>query len=308
MLSEEAKLTLIESIKDGKLTLDQYLFGSQDDHRFRLQYLCTALRSGSTNQPISMSLAGHPERPLSLDELLKICNGDFHVERQSILTLGAELNLLPSDHANRSSCLLRLADALFRRFHKWDQRDDLEEAIWSYEEALSLLPKSHYEYLETLLGLCSSIYHRFYLLRHDDDLKKLLRYLDLEYDELNQKRSLLSPVESQFKKLRPPTLESEGPESDDIIYWLSDALPPTSGGHISNEVFYPASQPTFQTSSQFSPIEAYQPTPTACSKCRTRELRVSKPFPKVQYYVYAHTISAPWCPRGQLIPVSAASA
>lgn len=236
MLSDGAKLAeLVESIKDGKLTLDQYLFGFQDDHRFRLQYLCTAFRSGTLNQlNMSSSLPGHPQRPLSLDELFKLCNGDFQVERQSILSLRAELNLFPSEHASRSSCLLRLADALYRRFYQWDQRDDLEEAIGCYEEALSLLPNSHYQHLETLLGLCASIYQRFYLLGHADDLQKLLRYLDLQYDVLNQQRSL-APVEAQFIKLCRDSFKD--PECEDTMYWPSNLL--------SNQVFYPASQPNY---------------------------------------------------------------
>lgn len=261
MLSDGAKLAeLIESIKDGKLTLDQYLFGFQDDHRFRLQYLCTAFRSGTLNQPTSMSssltcLTGHPERPLSLDELSKLCNGDFQVERQSIRSLRAELNLFPSEHASRSSCLLRLADALYRRFFQWDQRDDLEEAIWSYEEALSLLPNTHYQYLETLLGLCASIYQRFYLLGHADDLQNLLRYLDLQYDVLNQQRSLalLAPVEAQFRKLRrDSSLESKDPESEGIMYWPSNISPLTSGDR--NPVFYPASYLALNLVPSKSPI------------------------------------------------------
>jgi len=182
-----------------------------------LQDLCNALRSGSTDQPMPMSslLTGHPERPLSLDELLGICNGDSYgsTQRQSIVSLRAALSLFPSQHTDRPSCLLRFADALLRRFSQWAQRDDLEEAIWSYQEALSLIPNSHYLYLETLLGLCSSLYQRFYLLGHADDLKHLLRYLELQYDLLNQRRSLLAPVESQLEKiLRDSGSTENGPE------------------------------------------------------------------------------------------------
>ena len=208
MLSEEAKVAgLIDSIKDGRLKLDQYLFGFHDDRHLRLQDLCNMLQSGSTNEPIPMEwfLSAHPERPLSLDELLKIFNGD-HVQgsipRQSITSLRAKLSLLPTRHADRSGFLLRLGDALLRRFSQWAQNDDLEEAIWSYKEALLLIPKSHYYYIESLLGLCSSLYQRYYLLGHADDLKNLLLYLDLQCDVLDQQRSLLAPVEVQ---LCPPS-------------------------------------------------------------------------------------------------------
>ena len=181
MSSEEAKVEgLIESIKDGRLRLDQYLFGLDDDRCLRLKDLHDRLRSGSTNQPIPMDsfLSAHPERPLSLDELSNVFEGDHHerspIHRQSIISLRAKLSLPPTPQADLSSSFLQLADALSRRFSQWAQKDDLEEAIWSYEEALSLIPNSHYHYLEALLGLCSSMYQRYYLLGHANDLKNLL--------------------------------------------------------------------------------------------------------------------------------------
>ena len=207
MSSEEAKVAgHIESLKDGRLRLDQYLFGIQDDRYLRLQDLCGMLRSGST---ISMDsfLSTHPERPLSLDELLNVFEGDRHAHgsthHESITTLRAKLNFLPPRHADRSSSLLPLGDALLRRFSLWAQKDDLEEAIWSYEESLSLIPNSHYHYLEALLGLCSSLYRRYHLLGHADDLKSLLLYLDLQCDVLYRKRSLPAPIEVQLFRPSP---------------------------------------------------------------------------------------------------------
>ena len=113
-------------------------------------------------------LSAHPERPLSLDELSNVFEGDHHehspIHHQSIISLRAKLSLPPTPQADLSSSFLQLADALSRRFLQWAQKDDLEEAIWSYEEALSLIPNSHYHYLEALLGLCSSLYQQYYLL------------------------------------------------------------------------------------------------------------------------------------------------
>ena len=171
------------------------------------------LRSGSTNHPIPMDsfLSIHPERPLSLDELLNHFEGDIHgqgsIHRQSITSLRAKLSLLLTRHVDRSSSLLHLGDALLRRFSQWTQKDDLEEAIWSYKEALSLIPNSHYYYLEALLGLCSSLYQRYYLLGHADDLKNLLSYLDLQCDILNRQRLLLAPAEVQFCSESPSALD-----------------------------------------------------------------------------------------------------
>lgn len=148
-------------------------------------------------------MSTHPERPLSLDELLNKIEGDPHAEgsihRQSIISLRTQLSLLPTRHADQSGSLLRLGDALVRRFSQWDQKDDLEEAIWSYKEALSLIPNSHYYYLEALLGLCSSLYRRYCLLGHSDDLNNLLLYLDMQCDILKRQPSLLSPVEVRLR-------------------------------------------------------------------------------------------------------------
>ena len=220
MSSEKANAPgLIESIKDGQLRLDQYLFGFHDDRYLRLEDLCNMLRSGLTNQPITMDsfLSTHPERPLSLDEILNNFKGDsdVHIQgssmhRQSITKLRAKLSLPPTRHADRSGSLLRLGDALLRRFSQWAQKDDLEESIWSYKEALSLIPNSHYYYLEALLGLCSSLYRRYYLLGHAEDLKSLLLYLDLQCGILRRRRSLPAPVEVQV--CSPSALDTANPQ------------------------------------------------------------------------------------------------
>ena len=207
MSSEEAKVAgLIESLKDGRLRLDQYLFGFRDDRCLRLQDLCDMLRSGSTI-PMDTFLSAHPERPLSLDELINIFEGNPHahgpIHRESITSLRAKLSILPTRHSDRSSSFLRLGDALIRRFSQWAQKDDLEEAIWSYEKALSLIPNSHYHYLEALLGLCSSLYQRYHLMGHADDLNNLLLHLDLQYDVFNRQHSLLAPVEIQLFRPSP---------------------------------------------------------------------------------------------------------
>ena len=193
------------------------------------------LRAGST---ISMDLflSTHPERPLSLDELLDVFEGDHHahgsIHRESIISLRAKLSFLPPRHSDRSSSFLRLGDALIRRFSQWAQKDDLEEAIWSYEESLSLIPNSHYHYLEALLGLCSSLYRRYHLLGHADDLKNLLLNLGLQCDVFNQnrQRSLLAPIEV--------LLFSPSPVLNDSLTVQARAFPFPPGPN--NNVLYPA--------------------------------------------------------------------
>ena len=144
-------------------------------------------------------LEGHPKRLLSLDDLMDIRSSNFQslLEHHYIHRLRSQLNSLPPDDPDKGKWLLRLADALSRRFWQLDQKDDLEEAIWYYEEALSLIPQTHYHFLEAILGFCSCIYRRFQLLGHLDDLKKLLKHLYTE-QSLNLE-FLLAPVKAQLQ-------------------------------------------------------------------------------------------------------------
>ena len=144
-------------------------------------------------------LEGHPKRLLSLGDLMDIRSANFQslLEHRNIHRLRSQLNGLRPDDLDKGTWLLCLADVLSRRFWQLDQKDDLEEAIWYYEEALSLLPQTQFHFLEAILGFCSCVYQRFQLLGHLDDLKKLLEYLHTEQN-LNLE-SLLAPVKVQLQ-------------------------------------------------------------------------------------------------------------
>ena len=158
-------------------------------------------------------LTGHPKRLLSLDDLVDIRLSNFQSlqEHHHIHYLRSQLNALPPDDPDKGTWLLRLADVLSRRFWTLDQKDDLEEAIWYYEEALSLLPQTHYHFLEAILGFCSCVYERFQLLGHLEDLKKLLEHLHIEHN-LNLE-SLLTHVKAQLQP-RPQQLTHKFSDSD----------------------------------------------------------------------------------------------
>ena len=119
------------------------------------------------------------------------------LEHHHIHCLRSQLNALPPDDRDKGTWLLRLADGLSRRFCQSYQKDNLEEAIWYYEQALSLLPQTNYHFLEAILGFCFCVYQRFQLLGHLDDLKKLLKHLHTEQN-LNLE-SLLAPVKAQLR-------------------------------------------------------------------------------------------------------------
>ena len=169
-------------------------------------------------------LKGHPQRLLSLDDFAGIWQGKIKsLPHLRIYRVRSGLNALQPQDPDKGIGLLRLADALSRRFWQLNQRDDVEEAIWYYEEAVSLLPKTHYHFLEAILGLCSSLYQRFRLLGHLDDLKKLLGHLQTEHSL--DLESLLAPVKAQLQA-QPQQLidESSDSDSEDASDFTSEEL------------------------------------------------------------------------------------
>ncbi|KAF8802241.1 hypothetical protein BYT27DRAFT_6773507 [Phlegmacium glaucopus] len=215
---------IIDQINGGQITVEQYLFGSSENRSTILHFLTAELRSvympfrDRSIMPTTGrgTLMGHPKRLLSLDDLMGIQGEKSLLQPRRIDSVGRELNALPPGHPDKGKCLLRLADALSRRFWQLNQRDDLEEAIWYYDEAVSLLPQTHYHFLEAILGLCSSLYHRFQLLGQLDDLEKLL---DSLYVECNLNfESLLSPVKAQLQELPQQLINKL---SDPLGNWMT---------------------------------------------------------------------------------------
>lgn len=209
------ELSIVDQIEGGIITLEQYLFGSIEDHSMLLRNLINQLRSdylpfcdqyAMPAKETPNFLMGHPKRLLSLDDLVDIRRANFQslLEHHHIHHLRSQVYALPPDDPDKGTWLLRLADVLSRRFWQLDQKDDIEEAIWYYEEALSLLPKTHYHFLEAMLGFCSCVYQRFQLLGHLEDLKKLLDHLYIEHNF--NVESLLTPVKAW---LPPPAQPDE---------------------------------------------------------------------------------------------------
>ena len=180
--------SIFRQVMEGQVTIEEYLFGSDGNHSTILRNLINQLRTDympfrdhytMPTRESPLFLTGHPKRPLPLDAFLVIEDNDL------LDTLGfsdkdilrSQLNPLPS---YKGLWLLRHADLLSRRFWRFNQKDDLEEVIWYYQNAVSLFPQTHYHFLEAILGLCSSVYQRFQLLGHLDDLTELLRYLNTE--------------------------------------------------------------------------------------------------------------------------------
>ena len=214
------ELSIIEQIDGGQITLELYLFESSESHSILLRNLINQLRSDYIPfcdkytipaKETPYFLAGHPKRPLSLDDLVDIRLSRFQslLEHHNIHILRGQLNALPPDDPDKGIWLLRLADVLSRRYWRLDQKDDLEEAIWYYQEALSLLPQTHYHFLEAILGFCSCVYQRFQLLGHLDDLKKLFEHLHTEHNL--HLESNLTPVKIQ---LQPRPLQLTDSDAD----------------------------------------------------------------------------------------------
>jgi hypothetical protein len=175
----------------------------------------------ATETPLFLN--GHPKRLLSLDDLVDIRLANFESLRKHhyLPNIRNNYNALPSQHPDKGIWLLRLADALSRKFWQLNLKEDLEEAIWYYQEALSLLPRAHYHFLEAILGFCSSVYQRFQLLGHCDDLKELLIHLHAEH---NLNLESLTPVKAQLQP-QPQKLVQKSSDSklhnDTTTKWLS---------------------------------------------------------------------------------------
>ena len=205
-------------------------------------------------------LEGHPKRLLSLDDLINIRLANFQslLEHHYIHRLRSQLNNLPPDDPDKGTWLLRLADVLSRRFWQLNQKDDLEEAIWYYEEALSLLPQTHYHFLEAILGFCSSVYQRFQLLGHLDDLKKLLKHLHTEHN-LNLD-SLLTPVKAQLQPRPQLTHKLSDSESHNQMTMIEELNVPKASSNLDAETRR-AKETKFQVWKHDSPESAGGPEP-----------------------------------------------
>uniref|UniRef100_A0A8H7XWW5 Uncharacterized protein n=1 Tax=Psilocybe cubensis TaxID=181762 RepID=A0A8H7XWW5_PSICU len=79
------------------------------------------------------------------------------------------------------SLLLKLANSLLNRYLNLHQSDDLDQAIFYYEEAYtSWSPIQSYQQVEALLGLCSSHYWRLLLTHKVDDLIALIKLIEAQ--------------------------------------------------------------------------------------------------------------------------------
>jgi len=173
-------------------TMEDYLFGSSDDRGIFLDELIAKLGS---KQPVKLleELDGHPNRLLLIDEIMV-------QERDDYDFIEGVREGSPRDPELSHFHSQKQAHRVLMRFWRFNEREDLDEAIWLHEKILLLLSTSSYRYLEVLLSLCSALYKRFRLLGQVDDLQTLMNYLEKQrnLDIL----SLLSSAESALNERR----------------------------------------------------------------------------------------------------------
>lgn len=174
----------------------------------RLEEIGNKARSGNievtffpldtTIDPCSFNeLRGHPHRLLSLIEVvhlagLKLSSSDSPVapDTENIEAFRLWLNHPPTEQSGEDQiiCMLRLGEALLRRFSQYHEREDLDEAIFYFQEGLtSTSATSPILHLEACLALCGSLYWRFLLRRNFEDLVELVKALNAQTSHISSK-------------------------------------------------------------------------------------------------------------------------
>jgi len=168
--------------------IEIYLFGSQENRTNLLEDLISEFSQSTLvldpiQSPTFTFLRGHPKRLMTLDEISSV----QVTKLLACVILGVSLDALLDetfslqlDGTEHAIALGKLGHRFMRRYWRFAEIFDLNEAICYYQEALSMFPQNDHHYIEVLLGLCSAFYHRLQLLGRQTDLQHLLTYLRLE--------------------------------------------------------------------------------------------------------------------------------
>jgi len=168
--------------------IEIYLFGSQENRTNLLEDLISEFSQSTLvldpiQSPTFTFLRGHPKRLMTLDEISSV----RVTKLLACVILGVSLDALLDetfssqlDGTEHAVALGKLGHHFMRRYWRFAEIFDLNEAICYYQEALSMFPQNDHHYIEVLLGLCSAFYHRLQLLGRQTDLQHLLTYLRLE--------------------------------------------------------------------------------------------------------------------------------
>ena len=168
--------------------IEIYLFGSQENRTNLLGDLISelsqvTLASDSIQPPTHTFLRGHPKRLMTLDEISSVRVSEMltcDVLGVSVDSLLEETFSSQPNGIDHAVALGKLGHHFTRRYWRFAEILDLNEAICYYQEALLIFPQNNHHYIESLLGLCSAFYHRFQLLCRETDLQHLLTYLRLQ--------------------------------------------------------------------------------------------------------------------------------
>jgi len=168
--------------------IEIYLFGSQECRTNLLENLISELSQSTlafnpVQSPKRTFLHGHPKRLMTLDEIFSVRVSELLISDILGVSVDALLDKTFSsqfDVIDHSVALVTLGHHFMKRYWRFAEIFDLNEAICYYQEALSMFTQNDYHYLEVLLGLCSGFFHRFQLLGRQLDLQHLLTYLRLQ--------------------------------------------------------------------------------------------------------------------------------
>jgi len=159
-----------------------YLFGSTGNRNNLLKDLISEISQSTLafelGQPSQITfLPGHPKRLLTVDEILAIQEANLAID-DVLDGPGDEIFYALSD--DNAVPFGQLGHYFMKRFWRFKEALDLDEAIRYYEEALFMLHANDYHYIEALLGLCTGFYHRHRLFGKRTDLQQLLKHLHMQ--------------------------------------------------------------------------------------------------------------------------------
>lgn len=179
---------ILAALQQDRRTIKQILLTHFSDLRQLSKillsgYFPTYSKSAPVPEKLAPFLMEHSDALFTFDELLETLQTEDH---DSVHSLSEHFSKSELYQVLRSSALSdssrrryfkALADATWNGYLQFGRLQDLDEAIWLYEQAISLTPTFSPHSLVPLFGLCSALYRRFYLYRNLRDLVHLARYM-----------------------------------------------------------------------------------------------------------------------------------
>lgn len=231
---------LLKSLKQDKEAIKARLLSNLPDLKqlgkiIYLGYFSKPSNNATISDELPPYLVKRPEDLFVFDKLLESFQSEDHALSPTHLDHNftksqayKELNSSSFPQAHRRRYLKALGDGAWKRYLQFENLDDLDETIWSYNKTLSLTPAFAIQSLVPLFGLCSALFRRFVLKRNLHDLVHLARFVRRQdLFDLNALISLLSLVPTTpvpFLTARPIEPEHSSPTFNVTTRFVSTSI------------------------------------------------------------------------------------